>query len=465
MKNESMRFFAIYVENGRNWEIIMIKGIFILYTIACILITIFITYNIAKRRGKIISVISIINVWFVIDVCVPAIDVAFMGRSSNVPYYMGSIGVESFYLAMIFHSFAIVLFWIFYLGKGKKVDFNKRTLELSVRQVHKAEKLLILFLLIQIIGQFNDITASGGLREYYNFKIARIYAVGISYSNPARRLFGLFSQSVLTPSMILTVLYMFKGKNIIKKIAYFIITLAFVLISLYRGTLVNLFFMILVLYEENERNLSFNKKIRRIFCIGAVIVFTFFIYSGIRSILNARYWGVEEGDFRIITSSITALRATLGNTLLGTARCIQYLLNDGKPFMGLSIYELLYRFIPRAIWKTKPRLYGMQTISMAMGTPASTMDALSLLGELIINFNFFGLFLIPIYGWLAHRFEEFRFDTLKVLLYAAMLFPFCTMAMWMGNTGIMSNILSMFLYYIFLKGIRTKQGIRKNNNA
>ncbi len=434
----------------------MIKFFLIIYSIIGIIITVAVTMKSAKRSGKIISILSLINLIYIMDVCLPAILVIYDGEK-EIPPYMGYISIESYYIAVLLHSLAIVLFWGFYFRK-KNIYYQKKPLYLTTKQMKKAERLLCCLIFILILGLINDINASGGIINYYNFKIARIYAVAISYPNVLRKIFNLICEVLLTPAMILSAFYIIKGDKNIKKIVYFSVVFFFVLISFYRGTMINYFFMLLILYEEKE--LKFNKKLRKIFSAGIIIVLAFFFYGGIRSVLTRQYWGTTDNGMGVIASAVELIKYTLGNTLLGTARCVQYITEGNPPFMGLSIFELLYRFIPRAIWKTKPKLYGMQTISMAMGTPESTMDALSLLGELIVNFSWTGILLIPIYGCLAKKFEELRNDTLTCILYAAMLFPLCTMSMWMGNTGMMTNILNMIMYYLLLKFIIRKRKLK-----
>lgn len=433
------------------------------YTIICIIVALVITLKSIKSSRKIITVISLINLIYIVDVCIPSIAVILDGKR-EIAYYMGSIEIESYYLAIIFHSIAIFLFWFFYFGRNKGRN-RREIIVISDTQMKKIEILLCLFELIYILGIFNDIYALGGLEKFYDFKIARIYAGHISYSNTYRKLFSLIAQSLLTPQMILSSVYIVKGKSIIKKIKYFIITFVFVILTLYRGTLLNYFFIIMILYEDIGCKLQFEKKVKRMLSIGALAVVAFLAYGGIRWILTQEYWGSLENDIGFLQSVTTMIRKTLGNTLVGTARCIQFLNNGGNLFLGISIFELLYRFIPRAIWKSKPLLYGMQTISMHLGTPESTMDSLSLLGELIINFGFLGVLLIPIYGRLAYKFEQFRESEHLFLLYAAMLFPFCTTVMWMGNTGLMSHFLNMVLYYIFIRYIFSKKfiSVRRKN--
>ena len=433
----------------------MLKWILFLYIILCVFVTLVVTLKASKSSGKIITMISLINFMYIVDVCIPALAIILDGKR-EIAYYMGKIEIESYYLAVFVHSIAIFLFWFFYL-QNKKKKKTTNNVNVSEIQIKKVESLIWIFMVIYVLSILNDINSIGGLEQYYNYKIVRAYAVRISYPNTYRRIFALISQSLLTPQMILSALYIIKGKNRVKKIFYFFVTFLFVLLTLYRGTLLNYFFMILILYEDIGCKLQFNKKVQRILGIGIVAAIAFLGYGGVRLILTKQYWGSAENGFGFIQSVIEMTRKTLGNTLVGTARCIQFLHEGGELFFGLSIWELLYRFIPRAIWKSKPALYGMQTISMYLGTPESTMDSLSLLGELIINFGFFAFFLIPFYGKLAYKFEQFREKKQLFLLYAAMLFPLCTTVMWMGNTGLVSHMLSMVFYYMVLKYIFSKK--------
>ena len=95
----------------------MIKFFLIIYSIIGIIITVAVTMKSAKRSGKIISILSLINLIYIMDVCLPAILVIYDGEK-EIPPYMGYISIESYYIAVLLHSLAIVLFWGF--GHGAR---------------------------------------------------------------------------------------------------------------------------------------------------------------------------------------------------------------------------------------------------------------------------------------------------------------------------------------------------------
>lgn len=125
--------------------------------------------------------------------------------------------------------------------------------------------------------------------------------------------------------------------------------------------------------------------------------------------------------------------------------------------MGKTFLDMLLLPVPRFIYPSKPKWYGIADITRGMGAPNTTQDAVTMPGELYANFGYFGLILMTVWGLFFGILNKLRlYPRFRFLI--AMLIPSLGMtAFWMAFTGTINTLLSVpfWLIAIFL-------GFKKN---
>lgn len=417
------------------------------------------------NSGEYVSCKNLFALFTIVDVFLPAFVGAFIGQYQRFPYYEITNQRMYAYASIVFFV-SILLFGFGWKVKSKHFLAKDKTSNIDIN-----EQMLFLFYFMSVAiiacNLYIEYRACGNLNVFYEYKITRAYLVKIEYSSAVERIIQLASE-FSTSVMFVTTSIGFVNYNKLRKRAFWkmvapLISFFITLTTLYRGTILTYVCMLLISmqFKNSDRGLSIKlspkskRIIKRLIVLG---VLGFVVYGGIRTGLNSERWGNElsfkESIFQMFSN-------TFGTTLVALARCIQFISSETRFFAGESILEMFYSFVPRSIWTSKPTHYGIVSLTMAMGSPSTTMDAVSIPGELIMNFDFFGLILIPVIGYIFKEFDLLKFSSKYRYIYAAVVFSFVTTSMWMSFTGFFAKVKYFPVYFLVCHLVVRSR--RKNN--
>ncbi len=407
---------------------------------------VFLLLSYIKKQKCFCNLYSIVTVMFVFDVDLPFIFYLLTGKIKTLSYYP-TFNLSSYLLAYVLLNAAFALFCLGFWGflsrrRCKKMDFH---FDASlIKKIKIAIPVLFFFFLI---GVLIDINAAGGFGTYYRYKLLRSVEVKLNYRNPLLSYYSEFAGFLMDPIILFCLILIHNSKKALDKILALLIVALLMLTTFSRGYILKVACIYLIVIEGSGMGFKAIKK--RVFFIAIAAIAFFVLYTGIRTLMIGDLFDDRESYSNIVSYSIEKLFVgTLGSSLVGMTRVVHYLFNDGALMFGQSIFELTYRVVPRSIWSGKPLNYGIQTINAILGSPSSTMDAVSLAGELAINFHLFGILLMPFYGFLAAKAELNRGGKLFKYCYAINIFGLATTTMWMGNTGMVSHLINVLYTFV-----------------
>lgn len=419
-------------------------------------------------RGEYLSCINIFAIFTIADVLFPAMIGSLSGEYLKF-YYFEHIDTTDYFIATIMFLFAILLFVFGWLVK-KNIRFSFSRNKCKKAFAISESALLLFFLLsvlISVLSLVYEYMACGSWEIFYSYKITRAYLVTIDYDSLLKRMVQLASEFNVPILFIVTSIGIVNVDNLKHKSLWSklvpLVTLTISISTLYRGTILSFFVMLIIsLQFKSDKNLTLwldkirNKK--KIYRMAIFAVVGFIFYGAVRSVLSAERWDIQLSWGEAVLKTISQ---TFGTTLSAGARCIDYWLDNNPLFFGRSIYEMFYFFIPRTIWTNKPTHYGIVSITTAMGSPSTTMDAVSIPGELIVNFGMLGMLLIPVIGFVFRCFESLKNHPRYKYIYAATVSTLVTTTMWMSFTGFFSKIKYFPIYMIVVMIIVRKHKIEK----
>ncbi len=420
------------------------------------------------QKGEYISYLTLFALFAIVDVFIPGVIGALSGQYL-IFHYFESASETEWLLATIIYTFAILLFALGWKISNKKVVFGKQykgAYTISERMLSCAFWLPVI---IRIANLYIEYRACGSFAAFYEYKITRAYLVTIEYNSLFEKAIQFASE--FTPNIMFIALSIgfVNAKKLKHKFFWSIIaplvSLVMCVLSLYRGTFLTFGCALIVsLQFRTDLMSTFREKIRthkRIFRYGILIAIVFFVYGAYRTQLNAERWDVS---INFVESLIKTLTNTFGTSLSALTRCITYLSSGGEVFAGRSIYEMFYFFIPRSIWPGKPTHYGIVSLTTAMGSPTTTMDAVTIPGELLMNFGLLGILFIPIIGFIFKRLEMLKHSVRYKYLYAATISTMVTTSMWMSFTGFFAQIKYFPIYIIAIMLIIRKDRGRQQGD-
>ena len=401
-------------------------------------------------KNEFVSLHNIVLLFMIADVFVPAFIGAVTGRYLKYPYFDIQNNDVYFLSTLVFTVFLFLFETTWYLLKRRKTRFfvldRPRLCEGRLLFCWLAS----IFVMLAYFGI--EFRACGSWSAFYQFKISRVYLVTIEYQSILDRIVAIcfdFAPTViaLCASIALANRRKFK-RSLFWGFICPIVSFLFLFLTLYRGTIIAFFCMLILSIQPNGLFASLYKKRRfkrTALCVAAVAGFLFLVYGGYRTKLNNARWGEETSFFNSVVQMVVD---TFGNSLVALARCLNYRI-DGRPlFYGRSIFEMFYTFVPRALWVNKPEQYGVITLTTAMGSPQTTMDAVTMPGELIMNFSYFGLLMTPliVIGFLA--IEKMRDSPRFKYIYFSTIFSVVTASCWMSFTGFFAQVKYYIIYFI-----------------
>lgn len=403
------------------------------------------------KKGKYITIVNIVSVVTIVDLYIPAILGHLSGKYFELSY-VNPLTDSEVLATVIIADFAYAILLFSYNVFKPKIQ-NKKKNTITFINLKRAKLVFLAAVGIYVLDLFFTYKSFGSWVEFYAFKLARAYAVSVEPQNGFAHLISILSEmSYIIMLMMFDVLLTQKEK-IKKREFVFYMTLLIVLsvVSLSRGTIIGVFFSIMSIFEYTHfRNGGITKDMkRRIKKYALIGICCFAVFGGMRNILQSSFFYDENNG--IIESTLKAANNTFGNSLIALARTVRYVESDSPLFYGQSYSEMFLSLIPRSIMPSKPQLYGVQTLTMAEGSPETTMDAITMPGELIMNFGYIGVVLMFLWGLIFKIFDSFRYKERLIYFISAAIFALSTTCSWMSFTGFFAQTKYIIVYYLALR--------------
>ncbi|WP_235420847.1 O-antigen polymerase [Jeotgalibacillus soli] len=401
---------------------------------------------------------ALFYILLLIDVFMPAI----LFEISGLPVYPAYYGYISEYDLLKSVFIFVVAAFFFTLGYRTKVIRLFENKPYFKNEYQLNYKLLYIFYLITvfnvILNGYIEIRNLGGFENYYDFKIKRVYLETMQSANIFEKIVFLISSKSSSLLILLNSLLFYNRFNYNKKILWGLviplITFLLILTGLHRGTILN-FFISLIVVEifrmqktKHKLNFKISKKIKnRFVAFGLVSVIFFLTFGAIRGRLNSSVWGNEITFFE---SLLLQIQNNFGISLLALARVQNYFSSNENWLLGQTIFEMLYFFVPRPIFPEKPIQYGIISANTIMGSPSSTMDAITIPGEMIANFGLLGVVLVFAFGYFYKLLKHWTYNEQYIPVYATLITT-VTVTFWMSFTGLFSQMIYLPVYMVIIK--------------
>lgn len=311
------------------------------------------------------------------------------------------------------------------------------------------------FAIFLILWQlFYEYKSLGSFAAFYDYKIKRVYLYTVEYTGPIAKLLSVLYESAFGILLSVTSIMVSNSKRYNKrswKLLFPMVSGLLCLTTLSRGTILS-FFLCIVASLEYTGQFPYgatSKRTRERIKIYSILgVIGFCIFGAYRTNLTNQLWNNTSMSF--LESLSRMITNTLGVTLIAFARCIRYVADGGSLFGGTTYIQMFLAFIPRSIMPNKPTQYGVINLTKAMGSPATTMDAVSMPGELIMNFGFCGLILMFVWGMIICGMDRLKESERGKYFLAAKITSIATTAWWMSFTGFFAQVKYFPIYIIVL---------------
>lgn len=403
------------------------------------------------RRSRYLTIVNIISVITIIDLYIPAIIGNISGRYFSLPY-VSPLKDSEVLSAVILADFAYLLLLVAYNFFNPKILRSSFYIKTHVNP--QRIKLLFLFsVVVYFLDLYFTYKSFGSWLDFYTFKLTRAYAVTVEAQSNFARVVSILSETTYVIMLMMFSMMLSHRREFSKN--YFRLSIIFIvlvcLLSLSRGTILGFFISVVAVFEfDVYRNGGLTCKVRKIIFKFAIIgVCAFLLFGGLRNTLQQSHFSGDKTS--VMKSAIEAANNTFGNSLIALTRTVRYVESGKRLFGGQSYGEMFLSLVPRSIMPNKPKLYGVQTLTMAEGSPESTMDAITMPGELIINFGYFGILFMILWGAMFRLIDNFRYKKRMKYYLASAIFTISTTCSWMSFTGFFAQTKYILIYYIVLK--------------
>ena len=419
----------------------------------------------------------------IIDVFVPAILYINFGMIEHpyIPIFNNEDMIDS----MIIFAVAILFFSIGYFGiggyRGKRWQETKLRSTLADWRIYPYRIYVIMLFsgawyLMSIIV---TIKRCGSFSLFLSRRFLRVYGQSIDYDDVLELLLLKFAPIMLaTFLMLVGVLFYLRAKhnhNILWGVVLPFIGWLFTITTFYRGSQLVYFIMLLMIVEirakeqrlirmegnKHNRNAGFN-NMKRIFYLMFLAVFLFSSYGAIRNFYSFKEWKVPKSAGASIFAE--AKRFIRGEGIIGFTWIINSYPDKVDYLGGKTFYDMFLLPIPRAIYKSKPKWYGISDITRGMGGPSSTQDAVTMPGELYANFGPLGIPLIMFFGGIFGLVHRYRYHARLRFAYMSLLPAVMLTTLWMSFTGFVNNMLPFpFMFMVLVIIIRKSHSASRYN--
>ena len=403
------------------------------------------------KKGVYLSIVNIISVIEILDLFFPAILGSFSGKYFALPY-VAPLNDSEVLTAVIIADLSFILLLFGYNRFRPTLRKENAYIESSIDFI-KVKWVFLISVGIYFLDLYYSYKSFGSWMEFYTFKLTRAYAVGVEAKSGFARIISILAETTYVIILMMFGIMITHKEHYSKRDFGMYITLIIVvcLLSLSRGTIIGLFISIVACLEFKSYSVGglSDKTKKMLYKYSVIGVCCFLLFGGMRNALQQSHFQDEKTG--VFESAIEAANNTFGNSLIALTRTVRYV-ESGKPlFEGQSYGEMFLSFVPRSIMPNKPSLYGVQNLTMANGSPESTMDAITIPGELLMNFGYIGIIFMLLWGIAFRVVDNLRYKVRLRYFLSAAIFTISTTSCWMSFTGFFSQLKYLIIYYIVLK--------------
>lgn len=437
----------------------MITTTFFATTILFIIVIILL-FTFLKSRLSVFSLVFIFLSLACVDVIIPSILWSIYGLPSR-PFWFQILDESAILSGILFYLLFFIVFLFSYFLTIQKAPVKSFVL---MPQVKLNQKILFFFLyfflFMSISSLIFEIIFAGGFIEWliakftlrFQSDLGKINDLPISFIThllPWRNmlvsllLFGFLYRSLLSN----------KSKNILFLICFiaFVLTLA----TSFRGSVL-IFFLgfafiefIRIKYVEIEGNKNIPYK--KIFFLLFLASLFFIFYGALRDSSVNDFKGVssvnKDSEFYRVLNQ--------GSGLEGVSSIVREYGSNIDYMYGKTYFDMLLLPVPRIIYTSKPKWYGIDDITRGMGWPKSTQSAVTMAGEAYANFSYLGIIVAIFYGFIFAFIIRFIFShPIYIGLYPTVLIQLVLVTNWMGFTGFMNAFSKAVVVFIIFSIIK-----------
>lgn len=411
----------------------------------------------------------------ILDVFMPALIWSIYGIPAKISIYTAySLDFQMlanglvYYLTFYFIMISITLF-------QTRAEKTKSQYEIHIKK-NMLNILLGISLTLALLDLYLTIISHGGISTWFWDKIHLRWI-----ANTDTHTGGIFIETLLKSIdwrgifniLMLTAFYYRKRLNN-KNIYTFILPSAAFLLALttfYRGSILLLALGLVFVEYMRVKRYNTDHKVKHIIknnkkkiYKGILVAVTLFIIVGaIRGSFSSKAWNDNSNVSEIAYSNEAIKVLSQGSGLSSISYIVEDFNRKTDLLMGKTYIDMLLLPIPRIIYTSKPKWYGITDITLAMNWPESSQSAVTIPGEAYANFGWMGLVLAIIFGLLFRYlyYLTVRPDSIYLTIYPGVVIYIIFSANWMSFTGIM-NQLDNFLIGVFILTFILK---RKRSNA
>jgi hypothetical protein len=413
-------------------------------------------------RGNKFNLIIFLLVFAVIDVYFPAIYWTIYGQVNN-PEWLPLLREESIQYGIIYYSifYAILIACFLLIDKNGKAQVGQPVLASAMQDRLRKVVWVLFFLTLAQIG--SEILRYGGVEQWLGSRL--IFALVPDSENEFTTGLGFLTKLPLRDAFQASVgVAFFYRKNLkYPKLFGFVFPALAVILAMstfLRGAVltcaITLIFSEVIRRQcKQQANKSIilpRKSLKLFFAMLLAGVVSIYIFGAIRDGYRGAAADIQKDDIEIFVPTFF----TAGHGLLGLSHIVSEYGNSVEFLYGRTYFDMILLPVPRVVYTSKPKWYGIDDITRGMGWPESTQSAVTMPGEAFANFGIFGLLVaFPLgfaFGWLQ---KLVRKNPISFLLLGPIIFfQLTSVANWMSFTGIMNSVPLIFFLFILSIYIR-----------
>jgi hypothetical protein len=436
-----------------------------------ILITIitFVIFSFLRSNYGFFHIIPVLAALSLIDVFIPFIILDLYGYPDSL---YGVLDVYHRLDGVVYYIIFYSIFFIYIITFTKKIDLNWHAQ--MCRMVPVFHKRGGLFLIVTggffAMGLLYQIDLHGGVTHW-------IYNTFTLRFNPDKVHNGFLENFFILPwrtAFNFFVLFGFFLRHALErpKLYGFVLPLISIMFSIstsYRGSILMLMLGFIFLemvrikiHRQGDFRTIFGNGYEKIlnfryYFLVVMAIIAFMLYGAVRSGYVEDALGYNKNQNSVVYQVISQ-----GSSLEAISSIVKMYGNDLDYLYGKTYIDMLLLPVPRFIYTSKPKWYGIDDITRNMGGSKSTQSAVSMPGEAYANFGWYGLFIAVIYGaiFAAIINSVNRRGGVYIIMYALYGVPLLFVMNWMSFTGFMNLVpriaFIMFLVFLFKTKFMTR---------
>lgn len=415
--------------------------------ISILVIISIIVYRTNRDIFSVFDVTSIVLFFSLLDFYFPLLLWSIYGK----PNYPGFDFNDDIYLiSLLYYSifYAIMLFPL--MLHNNRINIRNTSHFIRKKRLYWIS---ILLLILVALNFYREVSYLGGLNNWILEKTYSRYDGGQGIVNRENSFVNNLPLRETLNVIMLIGLYNRNKFTGLKK-SYFAIILPLTclvlsFITFFRGSIMML--IVGIIFCEFLRNFKtiqinrtrFKRKIIKISTL-IILIFTFSTYG--RGYLIAKFQNIEYSN------SIEESILFSGHGLHGISNIIFFYSKDHNLLQGKTYFDMILMPIPRAIYRSKPKWYGIDDITRKMGWPKSTQSAVTIPGEAFANFGYLGILMSLFWATILFVINRITYSINGMIwLLPGCIFYMISISNWMAFTGFMNKVLLFILIALTIK--------------